>query len=113
MKLYEFDDGDTVEDIFADENVPFVIPCKVTSPKVHVKLMPTDEVTVLSYNETVGFKVVSSAIKKRESISCLYNLRNQSQEQKFKLWVQSGKSNHFLEFYHDFTRDFIFFNVEF
>lgn len=75
--------------IFAEENVPFVIPCKKASLKVEVKLMSPEEVTEKSYNETVGFQVVSSATRKFKQISCIFKLHQKSQVQKFWLWVQS------------------------
>lgn len=90
MEPFEYEEN-YEQNIFAKENVPFVVPCKVSSPKVGVKLISKEKVTEISYDETVGFQVVSLATKEIILISCIYNLNNQSQEQKFYLWVESRK----------------------
>jgi hypothetical protein len=47
--------------IIGEQYVPFIIPCKPTSPKVKVELIQEDgEVTVVSFNQTVGFTVESN-----------------------------------------------------
>lgn len=47
--------------VVAEQYTPFVIPCKPTSPKVKVELIQEDgEVTVISYNEMIGFNVTSN-----------------------------------------------------
>lgn len=64
---------------------PFVIPCKPTSPKVRVELIKEDgEVTELSYNETIGFVVVSTEAIDMGFARCYFSLNSSThQEQIF------------------------------
>lgn len=61
--------------------VPFVIPCKPTSPKVKVELIHEGgEVNVTSFNETIGFTVVTESTEvKRIEIECLFTLVDNSE----------------------------------
>ena len=66
--------------IIGKQYEPFVIPCKPTSPKVKVELIKEDgEVTEISFNETVGFDVVSTdAIE--GFIICNFSLNDKDQQ---------------------------------
>lgn len=58
---------------------PFVIPCKPTSPKVKVELIKEDgEVTERSFNETVGFEVVSNETTDGALIACKFSLNDKT-----------------------------------
>lgn len=60
---------------------PFVVPCKPTSPRVKVELVKEDgEVTILSYNETIGFLVVGNERTDAFFISCIGYVGNHRME---------------------------------
>lgn len=66
---------------------PFVVPCKPTSPKVKVELVKEDgEVTILSYNETIGFLVVGNE-STDTFISCIGYVGNHQMEQSFMVAI--------------------------
>lgn len=56
---------------------PFVIPCKPTSPKVKVELIKEyGEVMEYSFNETIGFHVVSNDSIEGGMIFCNFSLND-------------------------------------
>lgn len=67
--------------IIGQQYEPFVIPCKPTSPKVKVELIKEDgEVMEISFNETVGFVVVSNDALEGGFISCNFSLNNKAEQ---------------------------------
>lgn len=61
--------------VIAQQFVPFVIPCKPTSPKVKVELIHEDgEVTVTDFNETIGFTVVIDSDEEKMILAeCIFS----------------------------------------
>lgn len=67
--------------VIAKQYEPFVIPCKPTSPKVKVELInENSEVKEISFNETIGFHVVSTEAMEANFIFCKFYLNNRTEE---------------------------------
>lgn len=67
--------------IIGKQYEPFVIPCKPTSPRVIVELIKEDgEVMEISFNETVGFLVVSNDAIEGGLISCNFSLNDKAEQ---------------------------------
>lgn len=61
--------------IIGEQYVPFVIPCKPTSPKVKVELVQEDgEVITITYDETIGFTVQSNVTLLHSLAYCSFSL---------------------------------------
>lgn len=75
---------------------PFVVPCKPTSPKVKVELIKEDgEVTEHSFNETIGFHVVSNESIENGLISCKFSLNDKTNQSDF-LFVVDRRFHHLI-----------------
>jgi hypothetical protein len=73
--------------IMARQYEPFVIPCKPTSPKIKVELINENgEVNVTSYNETIGFTVVSDTAT-TISIHCEFSLNGTVHPNYFDIYI--------------------------
>lgn len=75
--------------IIGQQFEPFVIPCKPTSPKVKVELIKEggEVIKELSFDETIGFLVVSDEVIESGLLWCNFMRNNKSQPGNFMFQV--------------------------
>lgn len=79
--------------VIGEQYTPFVIPCKPTSPRVKVELIQEGgEVTVISFNDTIGFTLASDTIG-HNSVLCKFSLGDLTEEDYHDFNVDKSRSH--------------------